>query len=408
MTQESDDLVQRDAACFLHQTGSSPVEHAIIAAEGCRLQIADGRWIYDLHGNGCHHLGYGHPRLIAAATRQMETLPFAPRRFTNRTAVSLAERLTARWPGGDGRVLLAPSGNDAIEIALKLARLATDRAGTLAFEGAWHGAGLGALSVGGRADERPARLGPLLADCHHVPGYDAWTPDWEASARYSLDAVEKKLAAKPSIGCLIAEPVTAGPTMPPPWYWLAIREACDRQGVLLIVDEVPRGLGRTGRFFASEHGGVRPDMTVIGKSLGGALVPLAAVIAHADLNVAADLAIGHYTHEKSALGSAIALEVLDVIEDDRLVDRAMDIGQRLVVGLRSIDGIRNASAIGGQIAIAFDDEARTPGIVRTLFEMGVNITAASGRATLMPPLIMTDDEVDDVAGRFGDALASLS
>jgi 4-aminobutyrate aminotransferase-like enzyme len=118
-------LAQRDAAVFLHQAGSSPVARAITVAEGARFRDSAGHWVYDLHGNGCHHLGYGHPRLVAAVEHQMRTLPFAPRRFTNPQAVALAEALVIRWPGGPGRVLFAPSGSDAVDIALKLARLAT-------------------------------------------------------------------------------------------------------------------------------------------------------------------------------------------------------------------------------------------------------------------------------------------
>ena len=201
---------QRDAAVFLHQTGSSPVVRTITAAEGARFRDSTGHWVYDLHGNGCHHLGYGHPRLVAAVEHQLRTLPFAPRRFTNPQAVALAEALVMRWPGGAGRVLFAPSGSDAIDIALKLARLATGRPGTIAFEGAWHGAGMGPLAVGGRASERPSRLGPLVGSCWHVPGYDPWA-DGDAldrSAAASVDAVAHVLAARCSPARLCRRPDT--------------------------------------------------------------------------------------------------------------------------------------------------------------------------------------------------------
>ena len=407
-------LVQRDAAVFLHQAGSSPVARAITAAEGARFRDSAGHWVYDLHGNGCHHLGYGHPRLVAAAERQIHTLPFAPRRYTNPQAVALAEALVRRWPGGAGRVLFAPSGSDAIDIALKLARLATGRPGTIAFEGSWHGAGMGPLAVGGRASERPRRLGPLPGPCWHVPGYDPWADGdvLHRSAASSVDAVAGVLAAHPEIGCMLAEPVLAGPALAPPGYWPRIRALCDAHGVLLVFDEIPRGLGRTGRLFASEHTGVRPDMTVLGKALGGALVPLAAVIARSDLNVAADLAIGHFTHEKSALGSAIGLEVLAVLEQEHLVARAGAIGARFAAAIAADAGqgrpITRVGAIGAMVALAFQDRRpeTTASRIEALYREGVNLTAGAGRAVLMPPLVMTDSQIEDVATRILRGVAS--
>lgn len=410
MTQPQDpgDLARRDARVFLSQSGSSPVACAIVAAEGPRIRDDAGRWLYDLHGNGCHHLGYGHPRLMAAAIRQMRTLPFAPRRFTNAPAVALAEALVARWPGGEGRVLFAPSGTDAIEIALKLARLATGRFGTLAFDGAWHGAGFGALSAGGRARERPDRLGPLVPGAAHVPGPDLWAgPEArERSASATLEAV--RAALTPIIGCLIAQPISEGVAPPPPWFWPELRRLCDACGALLIFDEIPRGLGRAGTVFASERVGVSPDVTVLGKALGGALVPLAAVIARADLDVAADLAIGHVTHEKSALGCAVGLEVLATIEEEGLLARAEAIGARLEAALAPLarpgGPLARAGRIGAMVSLELADRGATGAVVAAAYAAGLNLTASAGRAALAPPLILTDAETDDVAARLAAAL----
>ena len=133
------DLLARDAAVFLHQSSSSPVAWPLAGAEGIWLTAPDGRRWMDFHGNTAHHLGFGHPRVKAAIAAQLDALPFSPRRYTNDPAVTLAERLAALAPTARTRVLFAPSGSDAVEIALRLARAVTGRAGTLGFEGAYHG-----------------------------------------------------------------------------------------------------------------------------------------------------------------------------------------------------------------------------------------------------------------------------
>ena len=130
-------LLARDAAVFFRQSGSTPCLAAIRKAEGIWLEDADGHRIMDFHGNNAHHVGYGHPRVLAAVERQLRSLPFTPRRFTDAPAIALAERLTAAWPGGEGRVLLATGGSDAVEIALKIARAATGRYKTISFFGSY-------------------------------------------------------------------------------------------------------------------------------------------------------------------------------------------------------------------------------------------------------------------------------
>lgn len=169
--QYDQDLLRRDEIVFMHQAGSTPCLAAIARAEGIWLEDVSGHRFIDLHGNNTHHIGYGHPRLVEAITRQIRTLPFTPRRFTDQPAVELAEKLCAIWPSGKGKVLFATGGSDAIEIALKIARVATGRYKTLSFYGSYHGSGFGALSVGGRPNDRPQRLGPLLTGALHAPPY---------------------------------------------------------------------------------------------------------------------------------------------------------------------------------------------------------------------------------------------
>ncbi|MEX0303609.1 MAG: aminotransferase class III-fold pyridoxal phosphate-dependent enzyme, partial [Leisingera sp.] len=147
-------LLKRDAEAFLHQSLSSPCVSTIARAEGIWIEDMDGRRYMDFHGNSVHHLGYGHPRLVAAVKQQLDDLPFAPRRFTNEPAVELAEKLAAATPGDLGKTLFTTGGSDANEVALKIARAATGRFKTLSFWDAFHGAGFGAASVGGEATFR--------------------------------------------------------------------------------------------------------------------------------------------------------------------------------------------------------------------------------------------------------------
>ncbi|MEO1089729.1 MAG: aminotransferase class III-fold pyridoxal phosphate-dependent enzyme [Pseudomonadota bacterium] len=412
MDQTDADVVARDARVFFHQSTSSPVRRTIVEARGTRFKDSDGHWVFDAHGNGCHLLGYGHPRLLVAAAEQMASLPFAPRRFTNPIAVDLAERLVGAWPWGEARVLFAPSGSDAIEIGLKLARLATGRHGVVAFEGSWHGAGLGALAVGGRAHERPPVLGPLLPDCHHLPALALWNgPDvLEASALAALTALEALLERHREIGLLVAEPQPAAPTTPPAWFWPRFRALLDAHAVLLLFDEIPRGLGRSGHFFTAEATGIAPDFVAVGKALGGALVPLAALVGRAELNVGGDLGIGHYTHEKSTLGCRIGFEVLEILQDQKLLPRACRIGARLVTGLKAefgTDGV--VTAIGHQgasvsLALRESVATQTTALVERLYRAGLNVTASGGQMTLVFPLVTTDGEIDEVARVLATAL----
>src|SRR5262245_54654716 len=167
-TAEGRKLVEADSRHFLHQAASTPCVSAVRRAAGVWVEEVGGHRFMDFHGNNVHHLGYAHPRLVAALKAQLDELTFSPRRFTNEPAVALARRLGALAPEPLGKVLLAPSGNDAMEIALRLARVATGRYKTVSFWDAYHGAGLAASSVGGERDYRSGRNGPLLAGTEHV------------------------------------------------------------------------------------------------------------------------------------------------------------------------------------------------------------------------------------------------
>lgn len=410
----SGDLVARDAAAFFHQDGSTHCVSGLRAVGGVWLEDDEGRRLLDLHGNTAHHIGYGHPELIDALKDQLDALPFSPRRFTNEPAVALAEKLLSKWPGPPAKVLFATGGSDAIEIALKLARVATGKHETISVEGSYHGHGFGAFGLSHAAPD--PRLGPFLPGRHHVTPY--WHPD--DGARRMLEDVGRTLEQSPAIGALIAEPIRSNCHVPPDWLWPEIRRLCDTHGVLLIFDEIPSGLGKTGRFFAFEHFGATPDAVVLGKALGGGILPIAAVIADTKLDVAPELSLGHYTHEKNPVTTRAALTTIEIIERHGLIARAAqlegDIRAR-VARLRSdnplIDHLRGKGLL---LAIGLDParvglaEGKLPigQVVALLRDHGLSATAKDAFSIgFSPPLTIGDDELDWALARFGKVMRSF-
>src|SRR5437773_7823569 len=325
------ELLDADSAHFLHQSLSTPCLGALRSCEGIWLEDVEGRRIMDFHGNSVHQVGYGHPRVIEAVKRALDTLPFSPRRFTNSAAIELAAALTALTPQPLGKVLFAPGGSLAIGMALKLARVVTGRHKTLSLWDAFHGASLDAISIGGEAIFRK-NIGPLLPGTEHAPPCDPRQCRFGCGSVCNLrcaDYLDYVLGKEEDIGAVIIETIRCTDVqIPPPGYYRIVRDACDRHGALMILDEVPICLGRTGRMFAFEHYDVVPDMVVLGKGLGGAVFPMAALIARRDLDIAADRALGHYTHEKSSVGCAAALATLEVIENENLLERSRVLGDR--------------------------------------------------------------------------------
>lgn len=412
------DLIRRDAASFFHQEGSSPCPFALRSAKGVWLEDMEGRRFIDLHGNTAHHLGYGHPRLIAALKQQLDTLPFAPRRFTNEAAVALAEALLARWPGAPAKVLFATGGSDAIEIALKLVRVASGRHETISFEGAYHGHGFGAFGLTSASPD--PRLGPFLPGRHHVPGY--WKG--EDGADRALTAMRRLFAQRPDgIAAVIAEPIRSNCHLPPEGFWPQVRQMCDAHGTRLIFDEIPSGLGKTGRFFAFEHAGVVPDAVVLGKALGGGVAPIAAVIADAGLDVAPELDLGHYTHEKNPLTTRAALTTLEIIAEEGLPARAARLGEHVlgeIARLAEIQpAIRGARGKGLLLAIDFDPAAcgMEPGpvftgrLVEAFWQEGLSTTDKGDTGVgFSPPLTISEAEIAEALARIervGNRLATV-
>lgn len=403
------DLLQRDAAVFMHQSVSTPCLSAVRRVHGIYIEDLSGRTYMDFHGNNVHHIGYQHPRLIQAIKDQLDSLSFAPRRFTCEPAVALAEKLTSLAPGNLNRILLAPSGNDAIEMALAYARAATGRHKTISFWDAYHGAGFGARSIGGEAMFRSGRIGPLLPGSEHIPPFGDYRNAWgvrEGSGDLCARMIRYVLEKEQDVAAVVAEPTRAVPYIPPPGFWRQVRRACDEFGAKLIFDEIPTGLGKTGKFFSCEWEGVIPDILVTGKSLGGGILPVAAMIARDDLNILGDYAYGHYTHEKNPVICRAALETIQIILDEQLVENALRVGEVALNRLREmqsrfepIGDVRGRGCLFG-VELVRDRETRDPdnhladAILYQCLERGLSFKTTMGNVlTFTPPLVTTPEQM---------------
>lgn len=422
---QAEQMLQSDARGFLHQSLSTPCLNALTACQGIYLQDTQGRRYMDFHGNSVHQVGYGHPTVIRAIKDQLDQLPFCPRRYTNQVAVDLADRLAQISPGNLNKVLLAPGGTTAIGMALKLARIVTGRHKTLSMWDSFHGASLDAISIGGEATFR-RDAGPLLPGCEHVPPPDSYRCLWECASRGGCDLkcasyIEYVLEKEQDVAALIAEPIRSTPYVPPREYWQVVRRACDRHGTMLIFDEIYQGLGRTGAMFACEHFDVVPDMLVLGKGLGGGVLPVAALLAREELDVAGDRAIGHYTHEKSPVACAAALATLDVIADERLVARSRELGQHALGRLRqlmarhpSMGDVRGTGLLLG-VELVQDRQSKERAcdlaekVMYRSLTKGLSFKLTMGNILLLtPPLTITREELDEAIDIIDACLTELS
>lgn len=415
-------LLDRDARAFLHQSVSTPCLSAIRKAEGIFIEDIAGRRYMDFHGNNVHHIGYGHPRLKQAIAAQMDELPFTPRRFTSEPAVQLAEKLGEIAPGTLSKVLFTTGGSDAVEVAIKVARAATGRFKTLSFWDAFHGAGFGASSVGGEALFRSGPHGPLMPGAEHVAPFGSFNCPYggtnaQASGNACARMIEYVLGRDGDFAAFIAEPMRAVPYVAPPGFWQKVRDACDRTGTLLIFDEIPTGLGKTGHMFSCEHDGVIPDILVLGKGLGGGILPIAAAICRPELDVGGDWAFGHYTHEKNPVTARAALETIAIIEDEHLVENAARVGaaalERLGTWMHDIGEIGEVRGRGFLIGVELveDRESKVPArqlAERTMYaalERGLSFKTTMGNVlTLTPPLVTTQEQMDRALDILQEAL----
>ncbi len=416
-------LLKRDSEVFLHQAMSTPCLDTLEAAEGIYIQDATGKKYMDFHGNNVHQLGYGHPHVIKRVQEQIAKLPFSPRRFTNETAIECAEKLTQICGGELNRVLFAPGGTSAVGMALKLARHITGNYKVVSLWDSFHGASLDAISVGGEACFRQG-MGPLMAGVERIPpavSYRGAFPVADGSDVHYADYLEYVIEKEGGVGAFIAEAVrNTDVQVPSKAYWNRIREICDKHNVMLIIDDIPNGMGRSGEWFTYQAYDIEPDMLCIGKGVGGGLVPIAAMVTKDKYNTAEQISMGHYTHEKSPIGCAAALATMEAIEQDGLLDKAKVDSQFMREKLLEmkakypvIGDVRGIGMLWG-IELVTDHESKAraydeaEAVLYQCLNNGVSFKVSQGNVIqLSPPLIITREQLTEALAIFEEAIAKV-
>ncbi|EGQ9161360.1 aspartate aminotransferase family protein [Vibrio parahaemolyticus] len=416
-------LLKRDSEVFLHQAMSTPCLDNLEAAEGIYIQDATGKKYMDFHGNNVHQLGYGHPHVIKRVQEQIAKLPFSPRRFTNETAIECAEKLTQICGGELNRVLFAPGGTSAVGMALKLARHITGNYKVVSLWDSFHGASLDAISVGGEACFRQG-MGPLMAGVERIPpavSYRGAFPVADGSDVHYADYLEYVIEKEGGVGAFIAEAVrNTDVQVPSKAYWNRIREICDKHNVMLIIDDIPNGMGRSGEWFTYQAYDIEPDMLCIGKGLGGGLVPIAAMVTKDKYNTAEQISMGHYTHEKSPIGCAAALATMEAIEQDGLLDKVKADNQFMREKLLEmkakypvIGDVRGIGMLWG-IELVTDHESKAraydeaEAVLYQCLNNGVSFKVSQGNVIqLSPPLIITREQLTEALAIFEEAIAKV-
>ncbi|EMW2398088.1 aspartate aminotransferase family protein [Vibrio vulnificus] len=416
-------LLKRDSEVFLHQAMSTPCLDTLEAAEGIYIQDSTGKKYMDFHGNNVHQLGYGHPHVIKRVQEQIAKLPFSPRRFTNETAIECAEKLTQVCGGELNRVLFAPGGTSAVGMALKLARHVTGNYKVVSLWDSFHGASLDAISVGGEACFRQG-MGPLIAGVERIPpavSYRGAFPVADGSDVHYADYLEYVIEKEGGVGAFIAEAVrNTDVQVPSKAYWKRIREICDKHNVMLIIDDIPNGMGRSGEWFTYQAYDIEPDMLCIGKGLGGGLVPIAAMVTKDKYNTAEQISMGHYTHEKSPIGCAAALATMEAIEQDGLLDKAKADSQFMREKLLEmkakypvIGDVRGIGMLWG-IELVTDHESKAraydeaEAVLYQCLNNGVSFKVSQGNVIqLSPPLNITREQLTEALAIFEEAIAKV-
>ncbi|HBB9958920.1 aspartate aminotransferase family protein [Vibrio parahaemolyticus] len=416
-------LLKRDSEVFLHQAMSTPCLDTLEAAEGIYIQDATGKKYMDFHGNNVHQLGYGHPHVIKRVQEQIAKLPFSPRRFTNETAIECAEKLTQICGGELNRVLFAPGGTSAVGMALKLARHITGNYKVVSLWDSFHGASLDAISVGGEACFRQG-MGPLMAGVERIPpavSYRGAFPVADGSDVHYADYLEYVIEKEGGVGAFIAEAVrNTDVQVPSNAYWKRIREICDKHNVMLIIDDIPNGMGRSGEWFTYQAYDIEPDILCIGKGLGGGLVPIAAMVTKDKYNTAEQISMGHYTHEKSPIGCAAALATMEAIEQDGLLDKVKADSQFMREKLLEmkakypvIGDVRGIGMLWG-IELVTDHESKAraydeaEAVLYQCLNNGVSFKVSQGNVIqLSPPLIITREQLTEALAIFEEAIAKV-
>jgi LysW-gamma-L-lysine/LysW-L-ornithine aminotransferase len=381
------DLLAREKA---HDSGVVPKRpFSIVRGQGARLWDAEGREFLDFGAtHGAMNVGHAHPRVVEAIERQARTLGFVAATYANDARAAYVEALCRTAPGLE-RAFLCSTGTEAIEAALKFARGHTKRPGLVAAKGAFHGRTMGALALTHKEDYR-APFAPLLPGAQHVPYGDA-----EALK----GAVTRETAA------VVLEPIQGegGVHVAPPGYLRAALDIAHDAGALLVLDEVQTGFGRTGSMWAHQREGVTPDILAFAKSAAGGL-PLGGVLLRPEVCTLSSMSHGS-TFGGNPLVCAAGLAVLQVLQEERLAERAAALGPRFMDHLREAAGEKAREVRGAGLMLGLDLRVRAQPVLQALAAQGVLALAAGSTVVrYLPPLTIAQAELGVAVAATAKAL----
>jgi 4-aminobutyrate aminotransferase / (S)-3-amino-2-methylpropionate transaminase / 5-aminovalerate transaminase len=400
----------------------------IVAAEGrgSTLTDVDGNTFIDFTGGvGCLNVGHANPHVVEAV--QEQAARFLHTDFTivpYEIYVEVAERLLALAPfRTPAKAAFFNAGTEAVENSVKFARAYTGRPAVIAFEGAFHGRTLLSLTLTSKTHPYKAGLGPFAPEVYRVPFPYAYRG---IDTEQALDALRRALVtqvAPENVAAIVVEPVQGegGFVVAPPEFLQGIRALCDEHGIVMVVDEVQTGFGRTGRMFAIEHAGVEPDLLVLAKSIAGGL-PLSAVLGKSEIMDAPDEGGVGGTYVGNPVALAAAAAVLDVMAEDGLVERAERIGDairgRMQEWQRRHPQIGDVRGLGAMLAIELveDPVSKRPAadlasaVTEAAAERGLLLLKAGTHSNcirVLCPLVIGDDELEEALGAWGEALEAV-
>jgi 4-aminobutyrate aminotransferase / (S)-3-amino-2-methylpropionate transaminase / 5-aminovalerate transaminase len=393
--------------------------------DGATLTDVDGNTFIDFTGGvGCLNVGHANARITEAV--QEQAARFLHTDFTivpYEVYVTLAERLVATVPiAGPVKAAFFNAGTEAIENAIKFARSYTKRPAVIAFEGGFHGRTLLSLSLTSKTHPYKAGLGPFAPDVYRVPFAQEYRGPSASEAVAALERALVTQVAAESVAAIVIEPVQGegGFVVAPREFLAGVRKICDDNGIVLVVDEVQTGFGRTGKFWGIEHYGVEPDLMCIAKSIAAGL-PLSGVLGRAEImDAPGDSAIGG-TYVGNPVAQAAALAVLDVFEEDGLTERAAQIGdtirERMLAWQQRWPAIGDVRGLGGMLALELVEDPITKAPAANLATKVAEAAAERGLLLLksgiysncirvLVPLVISDSELDEALGVWEDALDS--
>jgi 4-aminobutyrate aminotransferase/(S)-3-amino-2-methylpropionate transaminase len=399
----------------------------IAEGRGALLTDLDGNTFIDFTGGiGCLAVGHSHPRVVEAAQEQAALFTHTDYTIVPyENYVGLAERLCAAAPiSGEVRAGFFNSGAEAVENAVKFAKSYTKRPAVIAFDGAFHGRTLMAMSLTSKTHPYKAGLGPFAPEVYRVSFADPYRgPDTETALAELRRAFKTRVAAE-EVAAIIFEPVQgeSGFITPPQEFVQGVREIASEHGIVLIVDEVQTGFGRTGTMFAIEQFGIEPDLMTVAKSVAAGY-PLSGVVGRAEImDAPGDSQIGG-TYVGNPVSIAAAHAVLDAIEEERLVERATEIGdtirQRMEAWSERFSCIGDIRGLGAMLAIEIvrDRDTREPdadlatSIVEAASARGLLLLKAGlygNCIRVLTPLVVTDEQLDEALGAWEEAFAEAT